>query len=341
MINENGELFTYFYHSNSLVIGVFPHKKIHKTTWISPDHQTENHIDHIYISRTIRRSVQDVFSTRGADVGTYHNLVTEQIKFKLKRYHPTAAKPGFRYNTELLRNIKPKYSFQLELANRYQLLSNLIAADATVEQVWQQSKSAWKETCDKILGKRTRQHKDWISAETLGKVAERKQRKATVKNSLTREDKTEAHRLYTDANKEVKHDKKDFVERLAGQTEEAAGQRNLKELYDITGKLAGTRRKDEYVMDKTGHVLTNQSNQLNRWKEYFEELLSRPSPDEPQDIPPTETPLRVNTDRPSKQEIRKALQERQSERLQRLEWYHVTVNASVQQDSSGKNENSG
>ena len=42
-INENEELFTDFCHFNSLVIGgsVFPHKRIHKTTWISPDHQTE------------------------------------------------------------------------------------------------------------------------------------------------------------------------------------------------------------------------------------------------------------------------------------------------------------
>ena len=42
-INENRELFTDFSHFNSLVIGgsVFPHKRIHKTTWISPDHQTE------------------------------------------------------------------------------------------------------------------------------------------------------------------------------------------------------------------------------------------------------------------------------------------------------------
>ena len=84
--------------------------------------------------------------------------------------------------------------------------------------------------------------------------------------------------------------------------------KNLKELYDITRKLAGTRRKDEqHVMDKTGQVLTNQADQLNRWKEYFEELLNRPSPDEPPDILLTETPHRINTDRPSTQEIRKAI----------------------------------
>ena len=134
-----------------------------------------------------------------------------------------------------------------------------------MEQVWQQSKSTREETCDK--SKRTSQHKDWISAETLGKAAERKQRKATVNNSKTRAAKTEAHRLYTEANKEVKRsvkrDKKDFVERLASQAEDASGHRNLKELYDITRKLAGTCRKDEqHVMDKTGQVLTNQADQL-------------------------------------------------------------------------------
>ena len=109
----------------------------------------ENQIDHIDISSAYRRSLQDVRSKRGADVGTDHHLVTGKIKFKLKGCHPTAANPGSRYNTELLKHITTMYSFQLELANRYQLLSNHIEDDATVEQVWQQSKSAWKETCEK------------------------------------------------------------------------------------------------------------------------------------------------------------------------------------------------
>ena len=82
----------------------------------------------------------------------------------------------------------------------------------------------------------------------------------------------------------------------------------MKELYDITRKLVGTRCKDEqHVMDKTGQVLTNQADRLNRWKDYFEELLKQHSPDEPPDIPPAETPLLINTDRSSKQEIRKAI----------------------------------
>ena len=58
---------------------------------------------------------------------------------------------------------------------------------------------------------------------------------------------------------------------------------------------------------KTGQVLTNQADELNRWKEYLKELLNRLSPDEPPDIPPAETPLCTNTDRTSNQEIRRAI----------------------------------
>ena len=48
-MNENGERFADVCADNNLVIGgtVFPHKPIHKATWISPDHTTENQIDHI------------------------------------------------------------------------------------------------------------------------------------------------------------------------------------------------------------------------------------------------------------------------------------------------------
>ena len=45
---------------------IFPHKLIHKATWRSPDDRTENHIDHICISRKFRRSWWDVRVLRGA-----------------------------------------------------------------------------------------------------------------------------------------------------------------------------------------------------------------------------------------------------------------------------------
>nr|KAG5690011.1 hypothetical protein BaRGS_007313 [Batillaria attramentaria] len=179
-MNENGERFADFCALNQLVIGgsIFPHKHIHKATWRSPDHVTENQIDHICISRKFRRSWRDVRVMR----------------------------------------------------------------------------------------------------------ADREVKRSTRK------------------------DKRDYIDNLANQAEEAAGQGNLKDLYQVTKKFAGKfQQTDKPVKDKNGHPLTTTEEQLKRWAEHFRELLNRPIPETPPDIPPAETELPINCDKPSKAEIRKAI----------------------------------
>ena len=82
--NENGERFINLCASQEMVIGgtLFPHKRCHKVTWVSPDQKTENQIDHVAISKKFRRSLTDVRSKRGADVGSDHHLVVAEFKLK-------------------------------------------------------------------------------------------------------------------------------------------------------------------------------------------------------------------------------------------------------------------
>ena len=81
VMNDNGEWFVNACAINNIVIGgsVFTHKRIHKTTWVSPDQVTENQIDHIGINKMFRRSLQDVRVKRGADVASDHHLVTARL----------------------------------------------------------------------------------------------------------------------------------------------------------------------------------------------------------------------------------------------------------------------
>nr|KAG5700908.1 hypothetical protein BaRGS_012315 [Batillaria attramentaria] len=160
-MNENGERFADFCALNQLVIGgsIFPHKHIHKATWRSPDHVTENQIDHICISWKFRRSWRDMRVMRGK---------------------------------------------------------------AT-------SASARERIC--------------------------------VRNAA-----------------------------------------------QVTKRLAGKfQQTDKPVKDKNGQPLTTTEEQLKRWAEHFRELLNRPIPETPPDIPPAETELPINCDNPSKAEIRKAI----------------------------------
>jgi hypothetical protein len=59
---------------------IFPHRKVRKYTWASPDGKTRNKIDHISIDRRWHSSVLDVRSFRGADCDTDHCLVVVKVK---------------------------------------------------------------------------------------------------------------------------------------------------------------------------------------------------------------------------------------------------------------------
>ena len=82
MSNENGEMVANYAISNSmfLISTNFQHKKIYIGTWISPDHQTINQIDHVTVSKEKMRLICDVRLKRGYNCNSDHFLV--QIKIK-------------------------------------------------------------------------------------------------------------------------------------------------------------------------------------------------------------------------------------------------------------------
>nr|KAG5689967.1 hypothetical protein BaRGS_033648 [Batillaria attramentaria] len=183
-----------------LVIGgsIFPHKRIHKATWRSPDHVTENQIESHLHQPEVQEIVADVRVMRGAD-----------------------------------------------------------------------------------------------------KLEVRKEKKTALNTSRTRRAKAKAQEEYTAADREVKRSTRKVQEGLhrqpGSQAEEAARQGNLKDLYQVTKKLAGKfQQTDKPVKDKNGHPLTTTEEQLKRWAEHFRELLNRPIPEAPPDIPPAETELPIN-----------------------------------------------
>ena len=140
----------------------------------------------------------------------------------------------------------------------------------------------------------------------------RKEKKGAVNNSRTRAAKAAAQEEYTEANRAVKNsvktDKANFIEDLAKEAEDASAQGNMKQLYDVTRKLAGKyKHTDRPIKDKNGNVLTSDEDQMKRWREHFEELLNRPPPQNPPDIAPAEEVLQINCERPSKAEIEKAI----------------------------------
>ena len=138
-IDENGECFADLCALNQLVKGasIFPHKRSHKGTWISPNHATENQIDHICISLKIRRSWQDVQVMRGAEVSSDRHLLMTTVRLHLKRF-TNVNSTRTRYYVGLLRNKDTQAAFQISLSNRFQPLQELTEDDETdIETQWE------------------------------------------------------------------------------------------------------------------------------------------------------------------------------------------------------------
>ncbi|CAH8626502.1 unnamed protein product [Schistosoma haematobium] len=315
--NENGERFANLCAFNKLVIGgtIFPHKRIHKTTWTSPDHSTQNQIDHICINKTFRRTIEDVRTKRGADIASDHHLLVAKMKLKLKKHWTTGQTVSQKFNTAFLQDTNKLNEFKIVLSNKFQAFHDLLNGEGTTaESNWKGIKEAITSTCHEVLGHKKHHHKEWITVDTLDKILERRNKKAAINTSRTRAEKAKAQAEYTEINKQVKRsirtDKRKYVEDLATTAEKAAREGNMRKLYDTTKKLSGNRRKPERpVKSKEGEVITNIEEQQNRWVEHFKELLNRPAPLNPSNIEAAPTDLPINVGPPTIEEISMAIRQ--------------------------------
>ena len=184
--NENGEFFVNLCASHDLVIGgtLFPHKDCHKVTWVSPDHRTENQIDHVAISRKWRHSLQDVRNKRGADVGTDHHLVMARLKFKISVATRRFQRRSRLYDVAKLKKKPTIEAFRIQLKNRFEALD--LEAIEGVEETWEAVKKTFIETCEDSLGHRELLKKEWMSDETWEKINQRRETKQLILNSKTR-----------------------------------------------------------------------------------------------------------------------------------------------------------
>ncbi|XP_051807750.1 craniofacial development protein 2-like [Acanthochromis polyacanthus] len=200
VMNENGELFADFCAFNELTIGgtLFPHRRCHKATWVSPDHQTENQIDHIAVCQHWRSSLQDVRVKRGADIGSDHHLVIAKLRVRLA-VRKRQKNPRVKFDIRKLKRPETKQDFQIALHNRFEALQSE-DAETTVQRSWTSLRDATVGTCEEVLGNR----KPWISDETWQKVEERKKLKQDLNQARTRLQKQTAASKYSEVANDVK-----------------------------------------------------------------------------------------------------------------------------------------
>ena len=155
-MNENGERLANICGLNDLVIGgtIFEHKEIHKLTWISPDGNIKNQIDHVLINGRWKHSLHNVTVKRGADVGSDHHLLLATVKLQLRRNPIKMEEKGQRCNIARLRNPDVRKNFSIAVKSKYEALSNIDEeAERDAKSAWRIAKESYLHACMRMFAR--------------------------------------------------------------------------------------------------------------------------------------------------------------------------------------------
>ncbi|CAF5024002.1 unnamed protein product, partial [Rotaria magnacalcarata] len=200
-------------------------------------------LDYILVNRRFRNSIQDVSAHRGATggIGTDHHLLMVKVRIHLKCRKKTTETGRLKLDYEKLNNEKLVAEFQTELLkHRNNTQEN--NRDLSVNEKFTQFADYIHEHSKEYFikdQKYQKNTKEWFTHEIADIVD--KKAKAYLQ--------WQHHRV------------KDHDPATAFQT---------------IRRLRGSGMNTEHIAihDKDGNTLTNSEDRLNRWREYFDEILN-------------------------------------------------------------------
>ena len=103
---------------------------------------------------------------------TTMHLVLATLKVKLKSFRDMTDRPHCKFRVHSFKTKVKAEEFGCELKNKFETLSGLLAE--TIDEHWENLRQTWKCTCSEVLGKREKEHKEWLTPDTWALISARK-----------------------------------------------------------------------------------------------------------------------------------------------------------------------
>lgn len=271
--NKNGKRLINFAAEMGLVVAStkFEHKDIHKGTWLSPNGNYTNQIDHLLIQAQYMKTIRDIRSYRGADADSDHFLVIAKIKQNVqeekKRYSRQVRKIQIE---KLVKNNSIKEKYQREIN---ETLSHINSSD--INKIWKNIEETIKQAAKKTIPQ-TKQQKtsNWFDGECKKEMQRRKEAKLKMIQNGTDEDKRKYQEQRRITKKICRAKKRKYIEQKIKRIEENFQNKEFKNFYQEVKKNKGhTQQKTFYIKDREGNMITGENEVAQRFQEYFEEIL--------------------------------------------------------------------
>jgi len=163
--NDNGMRVANFAMANGLVVAstYFPHKMIHKETWISPSGNARNQIDHVLIGARHFSSISDCRTFRGADIGSDHLMVCTSFRERISWIFCGKTQHMRRFNIETLKNDSARETYKRLVKENIEV-ANSNPTDCNSQ--WIKLKSSILDAAEKVISEKPLQRKNpWFDDE--------------------------------------------------------------------------------------------------------------------------------------------------------------------------------
>jgi hypothetical protein len=269
--------------------------------------KVENQIDHICISKNWRKSLLDIRNKREADIGSDHHLLMGTIRFFIKR---NKKKHTCRRKYHLMKINVPDIQDSLKGKLRAAVFPTESIGEG-VEEKWMKIKTVLNGICENTIQYPYKKDKIWISDRTWDIIDKRKQVKIKMSGLYNTRKGKEVEKEYASLDKELKkliqRDHRRYMDSVGSKAQSGADLGHIKGVVDSIKRLTKVSQVSTVpVKTKAGKYITTCEGQLQRWREFFKEILNSdcsPYEEEDEELTRSVLQLQISVRTPSKREV--------------------------------------
>jgi hypothetical protein len=179
-----------------------------------------------------------------------------------------------RFNLKKLNEVEGKEQYHVKVSNRFASLEDL---DIKVEiyNFWEIIRDNIKISAKESLGYyELRKHKPWFDEGCSKLLDQRKQVKLQQLQDPSEANGDNLNTVRREASRNLRNKKREYLKDKINELATNGKNKNIRDLYrGINQFNRGYQLRNNLVKDENGDLLADSHNILNRWKNYFSQLL--------------------------------------------------------------------